>query len=445
MLLSTIAIAELYSELITTIVPGPASWSYFVPLFLLPLGLSIPSSILSHDQLGALIVPISFIATVHAWAVLGGNDVISTDCLYLTLFLYIFKDPRRDFRRVIRPVASQVPGSRNYEKVAEPERVSLEAHPKTLPGRLVWAMVLSQSRPLHDWIIGNPGHDRRVLNTFQHPTRFEFMMDIFSRLVPVLSIFLSLSRQLAKHDPYFSDPKWSVFSPSGSGGSGEGKVADLFRAVLPLFMLRPLVMAMYAYSLLIVMFLPPMLVPVLLSAVRLIPDKWSPHTWRPHFGPFSAITRYGVRGFWGRWWHQQMRHIVSEPGRWFAAKLGLANHGWQKTFKYMLICVSAFILSGITHSGLVPPKPRFATVGANELRLKLASFFWIQPVGIAVELFVLEPALRSLPSSMRGLQGLLRVMWAATFMCFACTFLVLPFGQLGYWNLIPSEHLPYLP
>lgn len=444
--------SNLYFELITTIVPGPASWSYFISLLILPLGLLIPPSTLSHGQLCATILPISIAATLHAWFALGGNDVISTDCLYMTLFLYFFKDPRRNFRRVVRSEVCDCPkdsykrkDSRSRgDKPLKPGPITLESYPETFTGRLKWATVLPQSRPLHDWIIGNPGHDRKVLQSLEHPARSEFTMDIFSRLLPVLFVFLPLSRQLAEHDPYFRNPAWSVFSPSGLDCDGEGKIAGLVRSLLPMLMLRPLVMAMYAYSLLLMLFLPPMVVPVLLNAAHLVPNKWSPHTWRPHFGPFTAITKRGIRGFWGQWWHQQMRHIVSEPGRWLAARLGLADHGWQNNFRYLLVCISAFTLSGITHSGMVPPSPKFATVDVLTLRLNLAAFFWIQPVGIAIELLVLEPALRMLPSPMRGLCGLFRTLWTMVFICSACTFFVVPFDQLGYWNVIPPTYLPKL-
>lgn len=444
---------QLYFELITTIVPGPASWSYLVPIALLPLGVLIPPSVLSHGQLCVVILPISIVATVHAWKVLGGNDVISTDSLYLTLFLYFFKDPRQKFRRVTRADQDRSPrnirvskpdGCKKDEEVLESRLVTLEPYPQTFTGRLNWAMMLPQSRPLHDWIIGEPGHDRRVVQTFEHPPRFGFMVDILTRLTPVLLVFLPLSKQLAMNDPYFSDPRCSLFDPNGPDHSDEGAVATFLRIAVPVVILRPITMAVYAYSLLLCLFLPPMLFVLLLNALRLISDKCSPHTWRPHFGPFCAIAKYGVRGFWGRWWHQQMRHIVSEPGRWFAAKLRLKDEGWQKNIKYMLICVSAFTLSGITHSGMVPPKPRWATVDTSELRLSLAGFFWVQPVGIAIELLLLEPTLRRLPASMRNLQALLRVVWTVAFMCFSCTFLVLPFGQLGYWSIVPSQFVPSL-
>ena len=103
MSLSLSELKRLYFDLITTIVPGPASLTYFIPLLLLPLGLLVPPSVLSHTQLCTIVLPISILATASAWYDLGGNDVISTDSLYLTFFLYLFKDPRRDFRRIIRP------------------------------------------------------------------------------------------------------------------------------------------------------------------------------------------------------------------------------------------------------------------------------------------------------------------------------------------------------
>ncbi|KAF2830112.1 hypothetical protein CC86DRAFT_180709 [Ophiobolus disseminans] len=443
---------DLYFELITTIVPGPASWSYLVPIILLPLGLLVPPTVLSHGQLCAVIVPINVAATMHAWLALGGNDVISTDSLYLTLFLYLFKDPRRDFRRIVRCQSRdsaeglETPhsdGTKQNGEISGPKPIALEHYPETFARRFTWVMILPQSRPLHDWIIGEPGHDRRMLRSFHHPTRFNFTIDLLSRLLPVLLLFLPLSKQLAARDPYFSEPRWPISGPYGSDRSDEGKMVTLLRDFLPAFVLRPMTMAMYAYSLLLSLFLPPMLIVLFFNALHFIPDKWSPHTWRPHFGPFSAIAVYGVRGFWGRWWHQQMRHIVSEPGRRLASKLALKDSGWQKTAKYMLICVSAFMLSGITHSGMVPPKPRFATVGAHELRLSLAGFFWVQPYGIAVELTLLEPVLRRLPPSMQELQAPLRIAWTLVFMCFACTFLVLPFGQLRYWNIIPPGYSPF--
>jgi hypothetical protein len=458
MRISSAEFKELYFELITTIIPGPASWSYLVPIVLLPLGLLVPPSVLSHGQLCAVILPISIVATIHAWQALGSNDVISTDTLYLTLFLYFFKDPRQDFRRVLRTTDQQTKNGKvpdtstssiNRNKTDEdvpsdPRAVAFEVYPQTFTGRLTWATLLPQSRPLHDWIIGEPGHDRRVLKPFQHPSRLEFMIEIMSRLSLVPLIFLPLSKQLTAHDPYFSDPTWSIFGPYGVDQSNGGRIVTVLRNSIPAFILRPMAITMYAYSLLLCLFLPPMLIVLLLNALRLISDTWSPHTWRPHFGPFSAIARHGVRGFWGRWWHQQMRHIVAEPGRWVARKIGLKDEGPQKTVKYMLICVSAFTLSGITHSGMVPPKPKWATVDASELRTSLAGFFWVQPVGIAFELFLLEPALRRLPASIRHLQVLLRVLWTVAFICFSCTFLVLPFGQLGYWNIVPSRYLPRL-
>ena len=85
--------------------------------------------------------------------------------------------------------------------------------------------------------------------------------------------------------------------------------------------------------------------------------------------------------------------------------------------------------------------PRLTTVNPTELRLKLAGFFWVGRVGIVVEEPVLESVLRRMSLSV---QKLLRVIWTAVFMCFACTFLVISFRHFGYWDIIHLEYLPHL-
>ena len=80
-----------------------------------------------------------------------------------------------------------------------------------------------------------------------------------------------------------------------------------------------------------------------------------------------------------------MRYMVTAPGKVVAKHIGW-KHGSNR-YK-ALVLVSSFICSGITHMGLVPPEPVFAKGGtsAMSLRLYVAAFFWIQPVGIYLEI-----------------------------------------------------------
>ncbi|KAF1912183.1 hypothetical protein BDU57DRAFT_81919 [Ampelomyces quisqualis] len=91
------------------------------------------------------------------------------------MFLYMFKDSRRDFRRIVRSDSRHGPkelgkSQANYfnqpERNADSKNVVLEPYPETWTGRLTWAMMLLQSRPLDDWMIGESGHDRRNLRPF---------------------------------------------------------------------------------------------------------------------------------------------------------------------------------------------------------------------------------------------------------------------------------------
>ena len=66
-----------YFELVNTIVPGPQSISYFVPQVLLLICLLVPPSIISHDGLAVLAMPIILGTTIHAWIAMRGADVKS--------------------------------------------------------------------------------------------------------------------------------------------------------------------------------------------------------------------------------------------------------------------------------------------------------------------------------------------------------------------------------
>ncbi|KAL9594287.1 MAG: hypothetical protein Q9219_007114 [cf. Caloplaca sp. 3 TL-2023] len=47
--------------------------------------------------------------------------------------------------------------------------------------------------------------------------------------------------------------------------------------------------------------------------------------------------------------------------------------------------MSAFLLSGIMHMGLIPPRPRGTITTAMQMRFYIAGFFWLQILGIGIE------------------------------------------------------------
>ena len=131
-----------------------------------------------------------------------------------------------------------------------------------------------------------------------------------------------------------------------------------------------------------------------------------------------------------------MRHAVSEPGRALASKIGLRRGGIAR---YAVICCSAFLLSGITHMGMVPPAPK-SKYSAWELRLRIGGFFFVQPMGIMFEVLVVEKVLAVLGGG-RWLTRALRVLWVILFMSLAFRFLIVPFEELGWWRIWPPYFL----
>ncbi|KAI7333468.1 hypothetical protein KC315_g4209 [Hortaea werneckii] len=406
-----------YNHLTHHIVPGPQSISYLVPLVLLPTALLIPRSILSRCQNILLFMPIITACIAHAWWAMGGVDVISVDVLLWSLLLLVLQDPWKDFRWVVRkddgrtsersgkkgsasdarttlpdeqktkneastsertallpsPNFDDVTNAKNKPHSQAQQTISEQPYPDSFYHRLQWVGTLLVSIRFNNWKISSPSHDRKQPPPPAFQDRLSFVLyTIFCFMRGYL--VLDLTRAYVSYDPYFTDPHISVRSPLPSGG------VDGF----PAQFVRAMVTGAQAWALISQMFYLPCLLPVGLHALGLLSDEWSPHLWSSYFGSPESIFLYGVRGFWGTYWHQTMRWSVAGPGYAIADALRLKAGG---LVRYSLITAVAFALSGTVHMGLVPPEPLHATVGANVIRLYVAGFFWAQPLAMLVETF----------------------------------------------------------
>lgn len=151
-----------------------------------------------------------------------------------------------------------------------------------------------------------------------------------------------------------------------------------------------------------------------------------------------------------------MRYMVTAPGKAIGRLLGLPKE--SGSFR-ALVLASSFFCSGITHMGLVPPEPAFARPGTspNYLRLRIAAFFWIQPVGIMLEMGLeylvgklqkylishdkekvkLEETIEGTAIEKFGkflVRGV-RFVWVISWLCLTVRFATVPFAELGFWNL----------
>lgn len=430
-----------YDYLTHHIVPGPQSLSYFIPLLLLPLALLVPRSVLSRWQSIGLFMPVVAAATVHACLAIGGVDVVSIDTLLWCLVLLALKDPWEDFRRIRNPnfddekrpqdssATEQI--DLNCElKLAAPGPSGGRSHdeqpyPHNLRQRLPWVGTLLVSIRLNNWRIRTPSHDKHQPQPPAFPTRKAFVLHgllCFARGY----LILDLTRAYVAHDPYFHSTTIPITSP-----------LPFSAPYIPPHIVRTAVIGLQAWALILHQVYLPCLVPVALHAMGLIADEWSPHFWPPYFGHPDVVLMYGVRGFWGKYWHQTMRFTSSQPGYALADLLHLQPGGMAR---YAIITAITFGLTGVVHMGLVPPEPLHSTIPANEIRLLVAGFFWVQPVAMLGEMLVARAAVRAngLEYWQDGIGRRLRLvgngMWAVAW--FSCSIMLLGEAgrQLGYWR-----------
>ncbi|KAL8709887.1 MAG: hypothetical protein Q9220_005503 [cf. Caloplaca sp. 1 TL-2023] len=351
-----------YHNLITHIVPGPNSISYFVPFLLLPTAFCIPPNILSKWQLASLFLPLILACQLHAWSRMDGLDVISVNVATWSITLLLCYDPRKTFKLLHRVPEFKRPNHNlnNNDTPQREEDYFEESYPSTLSRRIPWVLTLLPSLRLSNWKTGVPAHDRTQPIT---PMLRSTYLIRATLLAAQSFIILDITSTLVRYDPYFHVPNTSISSPLPPFSSNT--IINSIIHTLPPRLLRTTILSAQSHALITQGGALPTLFPVLLSSLGLWPEAWSPHTWPLFFGPFSAVYERGLRGLWGSWWHQTNRYLAT-PGRYLARKLGARERGMGM---YALSVASAFGLSGVMHMGLVPPEPRGGGgMGAGEMR-----------------------------------------------------------------------------
>ncbi|KAI4182889.1 MAG: hypothetical protein L6R41_005725 [Letrouitia leprolyta] len=330
-------------------------------------------------QLASLFLPLIVAFQMRAWSMMEGLDVISVNLTQWSIVLLVCHDPRSRFKR-LRPqpktlVAQEhTTRSRGGEQALHKE----EPYPDEMSRRISWVMTLLVSLRLSNWKIGEASHDRK--QPVKPMTRLAFFKyGLF--LATQSFIILDLTSTWARQDPYFHKSGIDI-DDDLQDVVGKPAIYSFLSQHLPPRIPRTAVLAGQAYACITQGGSLSVLPVVALNAVGLWPDEWSPHTWPIFFGRFSAVSEKGLRGLWGTWWHQTNRYL-SIPGRALAQAVGIST---RSTLGFMLQVVSAFFLSGIMHMGLIPPRPRGTSMMAMEMRFYIASFFWLQILGIGMEL-----------------------------------------------------------
>lgn len=398
-------------------VPGPRSITYFLPICITFSALMISPSKLSVASLRYVILPAVLVLQGYIWTNHHSFDVVSMQTTLTSFALLGWYDVRRTFKHIERVK----PGLREV------------SYPKNIYRRLQWLGTLFASLQFTDFLIQNAAHDlkqrnRKPVSAFaQYLWRttikalFSFcLLDVTSYLLQDTSLFPCLTT-IGHACP---DSLQSLATDGLLGFIHVYAAASFALAHFPtlviLLAIAPFPELRYH----------PSISPVVLDNLfGLISSIWQIHqrTW-------------GLRAFWGIFWHQNLRYVTITPGLALVRFLRIPRHSlaW-----YTVVTWQAFFWSGCIHAGMVPPYPLHTDWSSTALRFRLATFFWLQPLGILIE-GLIDTVRRTKPNN--GNEGthifsvyqLLAFLWASTFILVTLWATVLPVGrELGWWLLHP--------
>ncbi|KAI1823902.1 membrane bound O-acyl transferase family-domain-containing protein [Xylaria intraflava] len=108
-----------------------------------------------------------------------------------------------------------------------------------------------------------------------------------------------------------------------------------------------------------------------------------PEDWPPPFGPVAAVTT--VRGFWGKFWHQQLRHMLTSYTDAFIDAVGIPRGTNWSSYTTLYL---AFAISGTFHALSQRQMPCPVDVTDTEQVTGFFLFFVWQAAAITFEDFI---------------------------------------------------------
>ncbi|MDI1491616.1 MAG: hypothetical protein OHK93_002825 [Ramalina farinacea] len=236
-------------------------------------------------------------------------------------------DPRTENRQISSPASKP---SATDEPKPNPT-YKWQSLPPTFLHRLHWITELFASLRYPRWSIAIPGlpppppEITSQLSLPHNPkpsphsttTRLQLLRHNLPKLL-FLYLCLDIFKTLTTGDPYF----WSL-TPAAS-----------IPSPLPFpRTTRTFLSAAYAYTALqAITTLAPLFYACLLGPETIGEWAW-PWLYSPYFGDLRAVSRNGLAGAWGQWWHQLFRFAFETMGEGAAGALGGEAKGWGKRTK----------------------------------------------------------------------------------------------------------------
>ena len=295
-----------------------------------------------------------------AYGVLVG--ITSSLCVVLSAnFLFLYQ-PAVDFKRTIA-----FNNNTNHDGDAKDEEKQWQSMPSSAYKRLFWILdLLGSLRALH-W---SHGQRRNHVSAATCERQIDHTPSLRRNIRKLLLIclFTDLLKEIIAMDPYF----W---------GYTEHDPPDYIKFVLPLPALVQAYRMLVAFSTFYIALDFGYTASLLLFVNVLGPSiagTWG-HEWayRPLYGNLNSVATRGLQGWWGAWWHQCFRFMLTSPTNVIINKLHIRERG---VVARTLGLVIPFLISGAIHAC------GSYTMWGETRPINAFTFFVLQPVGIALQI-----------------------------------------------------------
>ena len=294
-----------------------------------------------------------------AYGVLVG--ISSSLCVILSVNLLFLHEPIVDLKRMIA-----FNSNTDHEDDSKWEEEKWQSMPNSVYERLFWILDLVWSLRVLHW-----SHGRRENHVpgarLERPQKHT--LSLLRHTLRLLLVYLSadLLKEIIAMDPYF----WGYI---------EHDPPDYIKSALPVPALVQAYRMLVAFAtfyfaldfgytftlLLCVSILGP-------SVAGIWGHEWA---YRPLYGNLSSVATRGLQGWWGAWWHQCFRFILTSPTNAIINKFGIPKRGFLAR---TLGIVIPFLISGAIHAC------GSYTMWGQTRPINAFTFFVLQPVGIAMQ------------------------------------------------------------
>ncbi|PVH82036.1 hypothetical protein DL98DRAFT_587045 [Cadophora sp. DSE1049] len=408
---------------------------------LLHTALLTPPTVLSHAKLAGAFLPLIWSCHIYTWS-FGLGYIASVHALWATELL-LFRNPRKDFallhfgnpppppappvavveeekkddseEEIVDVTSASISTDRSYIKNPSPttngshQLAWTEPYPSSWYKRFIWVSKLVISFRYISWATSS---NQTVLYSSQPPppsskSRTTFVIQKHLLIAFCIGI-MDVTNLYQYFDPYMQiETSIDEAFPRRLGGFFAKYHLDFLS---PRFV-RIIVLGLQQYSVFTLIGAIPAALFVSLGGVGLVDDFWGRvENWPSVMGSPLAISQRGLRGFWGGFWHQLFRNLLTGPGKAVCRALDLPE---RSTTKYAIQVTVAFTISSALHSATLPRNI------PNVSAMRYASFFWMNGACVLYEIILVRAAaLLDLngPRPLWASIGLafLRVVWVGT-------------------------------